>query len=105
MDFTELESHLKKYSQEHLLRFWNDLDATERNAFAAELGAIDFASLTELIGEYNSPNPKSPIWNEGSATPSACDIAGLLMNHPNKKSIKPDSNTPKTAPLTVCFIL
>ena len=61
MDFTELESHLKKYSQEHLLRFWNDLDATERNAFAAELGAIDFASLTELIGEYVAKQPENAL--------------------------------------------
>lgn len=56
--FAELSAELSAHAQEHLLRFWDDLDASQRKAFADELRAIDFDQIEEL---YRQPKVKSDV--------------------------------------------
>ncbi len=44
-----LENHLKSFNQQHLLRYWEQLDAASRAALTAEIQGIDFAELSQLV--------------------------------------------------------
>jgi len=54
----ELASRLKPFDQEHLLRFWNDLDAAGRARLAGQIAAIDF----ELVNGLFHQTAKSEDW-------------------------------------------
>lgn len=43
-----LVQRLEAHSQQHLLRFWEDLDADQQTALQSEIEAIDFAQLKSL---------------------------------------------------------
>lgn len=46
----ELAAHLKEFDQQHLLGFWDEIDAAGRERLARQLAAIDFAQMAELFG-------------------------------------------------------
>jgi UDP-N-acetylglucosamine/UDP-N-acetylgalactosamine diphosphorylase len=48
---SSLVARLSAHHQEHLLRWWRDLDAIERAGLMAEIEAIDFDELDRLIAE------------------------------------------------------
>ena len=48
----KLEMSLRKYKQEHLLRFVDEIDEKGREQLFSQLEAIDFAKLDNLIKEY-----------------------------------------------------
>lgn len=47
----DLVEPLRRHGQEHLLRFWDDLDDAGRARLGAEIAAIDFDQLDRLIAE------------------------------------------------------
>jgi len=73
-----LEQKLKKYGQEHLLRFWDELDDEEQCKFAAELHAIDFEKVNNLcniaLEDLNNPQTKKDEFME----PLPDDIVGKI---------------------------
>jgi UDP-N-acetylglucosamine/UDP-N-acetylgalactosamine diphosphorylase len=46
---TELENYLKPFGQEHLLRFWDELNAVQQQALAAQIQDIDLEQLQRLF--------------------------------------------------------
>ncbi|WP_435006208.1 UTP--glucose-1-phosphate uridylyltransferase [Tundrisphaera lichenicola] len=44
-----LSARLTQHGQEHLLRWWSDLDEAARDRLTAEVGAIDLAQIDELF--------------------------------------------------------
>jgi UDP-N-acetylglucosamine/UDP-N-acetylgalactosamine diphosphorylase len=48
---SELVARLRQHDQEHLLRFWDELDATSCEQLARQIGAIDFARIAALFGQ------------------------------------------------------
>ncbi|MFW5799227.1 MAG: UTP--glucose-1-phosphate uridylyltransferase, partial [Spirochaetota bacterium] len=48
-NYDELKSKLDKYGQEHLLRFWNELNDEEKKELTESINEIDFEQLDELI--------------------------------------------------------
>ena len=54
----ELLGILTACGQEHVLRFWDRLDARQRESLAAQIRAIDFA---QIDGLYRQPDAKSQI--------------------------------------------
>lgn len=49
---------LKKYNQQHLLKFWNELDNSSREKLLCQIEQIDFNSLESKINEYvKNPAP------------------------------------------------
>jgi len=47
----ELAGRLAKHGQDHLLRFWDEIDEAGREVLAAEIESIDFDQLDRLIAE------------------------------------------------------
>jgi UDP-N-acetylglucosamine/UDP-N-acetylgalactosamine diphosphorylase len=45
----ELVARLEPYGQAHLLRFWDEFDATQRARLAGQIAAIDFEQITTLF--------------------------------------------------------
>jgi UDP-N-acetylglucosamine/UDP-N-acetylgalactosamine diphosphorylase len=44
----QLQTILRRHNQEHLLAFWDDLDADQRQSLARQIEAIDFALIEQL---------------------------------------------------------
>ncbi len=59
--YRKLLEHVAPAHQEQLLRFWNELSPAGRDQLAAQLEAIDFAALNELIGKYVLQRPETEI--------------------------------------------
>lgn len=51
----ELLTLLKPFGQEHLLAFWEELDAASRERFAEQLRAVDFARIRDMYAERDRP--------------------------------------------------
>lgn len=47
-DFDRARAHAQAHGQDHLLRFWDELDAPGRAALAAQILSVDFAQLASL---------------------------------------------------------
>ena len=47
MDFSKLQQQLKKYNQNHLLQFWDQLSKEEREALLLDLSGIDYAQVND----------------------------------------------------------
>jgi len=60
-DVNELKSMLAAYGQDHLLRFWDELDSAGRAKLAAEIEAINFDELQQLIADYVVKKPETLI--------------------------------------------
>jgi UDP-N-acetylglucosamine/UDP-N-acetylgalactosamine diphosphorylase len=57
IDQTELAARLKPFGQEHLLRFWNELDDTEQAGLAAQIERIELPLTRRLIHEWIHGTP------------------------------------------------
>lgn len=55
--YQELNDKLLKYGQQHLLKFWNELDSAGQEKLAAQLNAIDWESLAEQTATYVLKQP------------------------------------------------
>jgi UDP-N-acetylglucosamine/UDP-N-acetylgalactosamine diphosphorylase len=57
-----LSARLSQYGQEHLLRWWTDLDGEARERLVAEIDAIDFGQVDELFHQLvkveSAPRPE-----------------------------------------------
>jgi UDP-N-acetylglucosamine/UDP-N-acetylgalactosamine diphosphorylase len=51
----QLVDHLKTFGQEHLLTFWEELGAPERETLVAQIESIDFAQIAELYERRDEP--------------------------------------------------
>jgi UDP-N-acetylglucosamine/UDP-N-acetylgalactosamine diphosphorylase len=60
--YSDLNTVLKKYGQEHLLAFIDDLSSEERNVLVSQIQEIDFDEIEELIEKYvlRKPDLKVP---------------------------------------------
>src|SRR6201986_4957419 len=54
----ELTTELSAHGQQHLLAFWDELGAAEREQLGAQIRAIDFAELARLVGHQQ----QAPDW-------------------------------------------
>lgn len=52
---------LKKTGQEHLLRFWDELDAAGKRKLAGEIENLDFSELANLIDAYVLRRPEHAV--------------------------------------------
>jgi len=60
-DKNQLLQLLQVYGQEHLLQFWDDLDAAQRQQLAAQICAVDWPTLAKWISEYVLQKPQITI--------------------------------------------
>ena len=64
--FREIEAMLKKYNQEHILKFYDDLEESEKTRFINQIQSVNFEKMNSLyknslIDEEISLNEISPI--------------------------------------------
>lgn len=57
---TSLREHLGPYGQEHLLRFWPELEESGRQRLAQEINQVDFALMDRLARELLAAQPATP---------------------------------------------
>ena len=65
----QLFDQLKKYGQEHLLRFWDDLDDSGKKKLAEQLNEIDWEDMDGLIRDYVLQKPVTDIPADLSPAP------------------------------------
>lgn len=51
-----LRKHLEKYGQEHLLRFWDDIDDKQRQQLKCEIDELDLSELQSFFERVTSTN-------------------------------------------------
>jgi len=61
MNSSTILNKLEKYGQEHLLRFWNELNEAEQKQLAGQIENIDFNNLSGLIADYVMKKPENSI--------------------------------------------
>jgi len=60
-DPTEMRHKLREYGQEHLLAFWDELDAGKQDALLEQLGTVDFEQLNAFIEQFVNNTLPPPI--------------------------------------------
>lgn len=65
----ETIENLKKYGQEHLIKFYDSLNDAEKNDLTTELEKIDFANLEKLIQTYVMKKPEMTIPSDLTPAP------------------------------------
>ena len=60
-DPTEMRHKLRKFGQEHLLAFWEELDTPKSDALLEQLGNIDFEQLQSFIEQFVNNTPAPPV--------------------------------------------
>ncbi len=55
--YEALYEHLRQYGQEHVLRFWHELDETGRQKLKSQIQNIDWSNLSESIQKYVLQTP------------------------------------------------
>ncbi|MBO5763515.1 MAG: UTP--glucose-1-phosphate uridylyltransferase [Lentisphaeria bacterium] len=61
MNFDALNARLTAIGQQHVLRYWNDLDDAGKQQLSAQLEKIDLESLPALVDAYVLNRPKTEI--------------------------------------------
>jgi UDP-N-acetylglucosamine/UDP-N-acetylgalactosamine diphosphorylase len=67
--YQELHDKLSKYGQQHLLKFWNELDSSRQENLAGQLNGIDWENLTAQIKRYVLKQPDAAIPHDLSPAP------------------------------------
>lgn len=67
--FDAILKTLKRYKQDHLLRFWDKLDAIQRERLLSQLNKIDWHLLNELINDYVLNKPEASVPKDISPAP------------------------------------
>lgn len=66
----ELEALLKPHGQEHVLRFWDDLNSQEQSQLADQIRAIDFEQLKTLAKSTDDKSKWGKLAAEGEVPPA-----------------------------------
>jgi UDP-N-acetylglucosamine/UDP-N-acetylgalactosamine diphosphorylase len=66
----ELAARLRPFGQEHLLRFWDDLDGTARARLAGQIAAIDFDQIARLFRQDHSVHDWAAIARKAQPPPA-----------------------------------
>jgi UDP-N-acetylglucosamine/UDP-N-acetylgalactosamine diphosphorylase len=66
----QLVAKLKPYGQEHLLQFWDELDANGRQRLAAQIEAIDFEQIAGLFHQVAQSHDWAAISRQAEPPPA-----------------------------------
>jgi UDP-N-acetylglucosamine/UDP-N-acetylgalactosamine diphosphorylase len=67
--FKKTEKLLIKHKQEHLLRFWEELNPAQRQALLVQIEELDLAKIDEWVADLIQTKPSVPINKEYSPSP------------------------------------
>lgn len=77
--YQELQSELARFGQEHILRFWNELDSDARQELADQVRQLDLQEIEELFHGFGEP-VSVPTDAESYSEP-----AGFSLNDPHPR--------------------
>ena len=84
MTYEQIKDKLTDIGQEHVLRFWDELEGSEREAFLGELAELDFDSIPGWVADYvkdgkpiEIPTDFEPAPYYRANSPEAEDAAAL----------------------------
>ena len=61
MNYNEAKALLSEYGQEHLLKYYDELNESEKKSLLTQIEAIDFSILSSLDKNTNSPDKRGAI--------------------------------------------
>ncbi len=70
MEIDQLSARLKEYDQDHVVRFWEDLNQTEKSELAAQIESIDLPLMKRLSDEWIFPEPEPEAFTEIRSVPT-----------------------------------
>lgn len=65
-------AELKAHGQQHLLQFWDELDASEQDAFASQLDMVDMALMEKLFAHREEETDVVSLANDAKEPPAFC---------------------------------
>ena len=68
--FESLRAKLESYEQQHLLRFWDDLDSQQRDRLRAQIENLDLDQLRTLIAGHDAEQDFAAIAASASSPPA-----------------------------------
>ncbi len=68
--FESLRAKLESYEQQHLLRFWDDLDSRQRDLLRAQIEDLDLDQLQTLIAGHDTEQDFAAIAASASSPPA-----------------------------------
>ncbi len=74
MEKQTLEARLVEYGQEHLLRFWDELDGAGKAALAAQIDTIDLPLMKRLAETWIFSEPEAEAFNEIRPVPTIPEV-------------------------------
>ena len=69
MDLAKIRGDLERFGQQHVLAFWDELDATSRQALLADISQTDLELVAGLVDEHLGATADS---SEGTLEPPEC---------------------------------
>jgi len=78
-DLNSLTQRLAEYNQEHLVRFWNDLDDTERGQLYNELTNLDLGYITQCFKNCQEELTKASTVIDDQLEPLPDSVLGSLV--------------------------
>ena len=78
-DLSSLTQRLAEYKQEHLVRFWNDLDDTERGHLYNELTNLDLGYITQCFKNCQEELAKVSTVIDDQLEPLPESVLGSLV--------------------------
>lgn len=85
MNRDQLLATLKPFGQEHLLAFWDQLDAEERQSLSRQIASIDFAQIRQL---YEARDQQADLceWIARASPPPAVRLASRGDSHASEEA-------------------
>ena len=80
MDHGNLLAILRQYGQEHLLAFWAELDARQRNSLARQICEIDFPLIGKLFSQRQEQSNFHRPWVHGARALGAAEPAAFRLD-------------------------
>jgi len=74
---TDLHARLLPFGQEHLLRYWNELDQAEKMSLAGQIGKIDLELLRKIYLETTPSSAGAKV--SGSETPQSASGTDAVL--------------------------
>ena len=68
-NYRQTQKTLKKYKQEQVLRFWDELEKSQQEQFLGQLASLDFAELKGLVGSHVLAKPDKFVPKDISPAP------------------------------------
>jgi UDP-N-acetylglucosamine/UDP-N-acetylgalactosamine diphosphorylase len=75
-----MQDHLKKFGQEHVLQFWDDLNIEERKKLCTEITQTDFAELKKYYERTQEANKEEVKLLDTLMEPVPSDKTGSYVN-------------------------